>query len=176
MKKRTGLFQEIKANVTMYQVLDLFYMMDVASIRFPDPFTEGSEDRNFTISPSGRTWTYFNGEEPERGSVIDFYAKKIGITPREAAEQLDDLFMVTRGPELPKRFITDQVAALRARIGSDRPDIEQLFVDGLKQSFKNGQMEANYANRFGRRLFNIFKGVYDRAMEVRNKKRQEVSV
>ncbi len=68
------------------------------------------------------------------------------------------------------------MSALRARIGHERPDIEQLFVDGLKESFKNGQMEANYANRFGRRLFNIFKGVYDRAMEVRNKKRQEVAV
>ena len=160
----------------MYQVLDLFYMMDVASIRFPDPFVEGSEERNFTIAPSGRAWTYFNGEEPERGSVVDFYARKMQITPREAAEQLDDLFVVTSGPDLPKRFISDQVSALRAQIGNDRPDIEQLFVDGLKQSFKNGQVEANFANRFGRRLFHIFKGVYDRAMEVRNKKRQEVAV
>lgn len=175
MKKQTGLFQAIKANVTMYQVLDLFYMMDEASIRFTDPFVEGSEERNFTITPSGRAWTYFNGSEPERGSVIDFFARKMDITPREAAEQLDDLFMVSRGPELPKRFMTDQLSVLRGVIGNERKDVENLFVEALKQSYKNGQMEANFANRFGRRLFNIFNGVYDRAMEVRNMKRQEVA-
>lgn len=164
---------EIKASVTMYHVLLYLELFDRASIRIQDPFVHGSDAWNFSIAPSGRTWTRF-GDEREQGSVIDFYARVKGISPAEAAEELDQAFAVTAEHPKLKGFLTEKLAALRQLLGEGNTEAEELFIAAIKASYRNGKEEATWPGRFARYLTNGLQGVYERALKKRNLRKQSV--
>ena len=163
---------QVKASVTMYHVLLYLDLFDRASIRIQDPFVMGSDAWNFSIAPSGRTWTRF-GDVREQGSVIDFYARVKGISTGEAAEELDGIFDVTKEQGQPKGFITDKVDVLRTLVGDEREDVEQMLVAAIKESYQNGKSTATWPDRFARYLFEGLNSVYERAMRKRKKRKRD---
>ncbi len=166
---------EIKASVTMYHVLLYLDLFDRASIRIQDPFIHESDSWNFSIAPSGRTWTRF-GDVREQGSVIDFFARVKGISPAEASDELDTIFAVTA--EYPKQqgFLKERLSQLYELIGENE-EVKTLFIETVKASYKNGKEEATWPGRFARYLMNGLQGVYERALRNRKPKRKpEVTV
>lgn len=165
---------QIKSSVTMYHVLLHLGLFDRLSIKLKDPFDPETDKWNFSIAPSGRTWTR-HAAARESGSVIDFYAKLKGISPAEAAKELDEEFAVTAEHPMQKGFLTEKLDALRGLIG-DNPEVEALFVETVKASYINGKEAASWPMRFTRFLSEGLQSVYMRARQSRNSARQEVRV
>lgn len=95
MQKGFVSFAEVKRAVTMEAILDRYEMLEHltrkgANLAGPCPFCKGASGRQFQVNLSKNAWYCFGCKGG--GNVLDFVAKREGVSVRAAALKLDSWF------------------------------------------------------------------------------------
>jgi DNA primase len=95
MRKGYVAFDEVKRAVSMEAVLARYGLLDGLTkkgqnLAGPCPFCQGKSSRQFQVNLAKNAWYCFGCKEG--GNVLDFVAKREGVSVREAALMLDSWF------------------------------------------------------------------------------------
>jgi DNA primase len=98
-------FVDVKRAVTMEAILTHYELLEGLSrkgqnLAGPCPFCKGKSQRQFQVNLSKNAWYCFGCKEG--GNVLDFVAKREGVSVRAAALKLDSWFKLGLGEASPR--------------------------------------------------------------------------
>ena len=143
-------FAEVKRAVSLEAVLEHYGLSEgltrkCANLAGPCPFCKGKSARQFQVNLVKKAWYCFGCKEG--GNVLDFVAKREGVSVRTAALRLDSWFELGLVDEAPRAESTPAVAKTeRAEKEPSSASEKTLPIENPPLTFTLKTLDPNHAD------------------------------